>query len=282
MMKRFSTRADKWLYVFALISHIFNFFAESQILFLYHINDHQKDHLFSIFKSFFRSIFKSSSFFFFLFILIIFLFLFFSFCFSSLFSFLLFFLSVLLFFFFLFQFSSIAWVSSFVVFRDLFDFQKIRKILFFLFFLFFFFFFFFFFRMFRAIKSAENVYDVFKNTDIRDNVKNESLRIFESDLISSKSDSNICSRAHTTRFISKRFVTHIIWEIRMMKLSVCTVWKKKLNACSIFLSSRTNDVRSVLCSIEKWRIVRILMSFSLRWRKSFNRKKKRSNRWLNR
>ena len=40
MMKKFSTRADKWPYVFALISHIFNFLAESKILFLYHIDDH--------------------------------------------------------------------------------------------------------------------------------------------------------------------------------------------------------------------------------------------------
>ena len=276
MMKRFSTRADKWSYVFALISHIFNFLAESQILFLYHIVDHQKNHLFS--NSFIQLSNQSSNHLLFLFVHSYHLssFLFFQFT-----LFVLFFspFSVLFFFFFFFQFSSIVWVSPFVVFRDLFDLQKIRKILFFFFFLFFLFFFFFFFRMFRVTKSAENVYDVFKNTNIRDNVRNESLRTFENDLISSKSDSNICSRARTTRLISKRFETHIIWAVKTMKLSVCTVWKRELNACSIFLPSRTNDVRSVLCSIEKWRIVRILMSLSLRWKKSFNRKRKRSNRW---
>ena len=71
MMKRFSTRADKWLYVFALISHIFNFLAKSQILFLYHIDDHQ-DHLFQSSNHssdqllfFFFSSSSSSSFFFF-------------------------------------------------------------------------------------------------------------------------------------------------------------------------------------------------------------------------
>ena len=90
-------------------------------------------------------------------------------------------------------------------------------------FLFFFFFFFFFFRMSRVTISIENVYDVFKNTNIRDNVRNESLRIFESNLISSKSDSNICSRARTTRLILKRFETHIIWTVKTMKLSVCIV-----------------------------------------------------------
>ena len=124
MMKRFSTRADKWLYVFALISHIFNFFAESRILFLYHIVDHQKDHLFS--NSFIQLSNQFSnhllfillvhsyhlfSFFFFKFIFIIFLLLFFSFCFSFLF------LSVLLFFFFFFQSrrSSESRFSSFFV-----------------------------------------------------------------------------------------------------------------------------------------------------------------------
>ena len=104
MMKRFSTRADKWLYVFALISHIFNFLAESQILFLYHIDDHQEDHLFLLILSF-KSIFKSfffllvhlyhfSSLLFFQFIFIIFFFssscsvsLFFFFQFFSSFSF---------------------------------------------------------------------------------------------------------------------------------------------------------------------------------------------------
>ena len=49
-----------------------------------------------------------------------------------------------------------------------------------------------------------------------------------------------------------------------MRLSICIVWKKRLNECSISLFSRTNDVRSVLCSIEKWWIARILMSLSLR------------------
>ena len=48
MMKRFSTRADKWFYVFALISHIFNFFAKSSILFLYYIDDHQENHFFFV------------------------------------------------------------------------------------------------------------------------------------------------------------------------------------------------------------------------------------------
>ena len=71
MMKRFSTRANKWLYVFALISHIFNFFAKSQILFLYYIDDHQENHLFfllilfySIFKLFSYSFCSLSSYFF--------------------------------------------------------------------------------------------------------------------------------------------------------------------------------------------------------------------------
>ena len=49
-----------------------------------------------------------------------------------------------------------------------------------------------------------------------------------------------------------------------MRLSVYTVWKKKLNVCSIFLLSKANDVRFVLCSIEEWRIARILMSLWLR------------------
>ena len=94
MMKRFSTRANKWLYVFALISHIFNFFAKSQILFLYHIDDHQEDHsfFFQILLFNFQINFQII-FFFFLFTFIIF-FLFFSFsssfflfCFSFLFQF---------------------------------------------------------------------------------------------------------------------------------------------------------------------------------------------------
>ena len=154
----------------------------------------------------------------------------------------------------------------------------------------------------RGTKSVDDVYDVSKNIDIRDNVKDESLWTFESDLISSKSDLNICSRALTTRFIWRRFETHITWEVRIMRLSVCTVWKKELNVCSIFLLSKTNDVRFILCSIEEWRIARILMSLSLRckWysliyvsfevltssalsRKRLvnliNSRKKRSNRW---
>ena len=148
MMKKFSTRANKWFYVFALISHIFNFFAKSQIFFLYHIDDHQKDHLFLIFKSFFKSIFKSFSFFF-LFIFIIFLF-FFSFnSFSSSFFFFSFRFVFLLFFFqffssfsFFFNFrrSRESRLSSFFVICSIF--RKSEKILFFLFFLFFFFFFF--------------------------------------------------------------------------------------------------------------------------------------------
>ena len=67
MMKKFSIRANKWTYVFALISHIFNFFAEPKSLFLYHIDDYQEDYLFfadfiEFFYSIFKSIFKSSSF----------------------------------------------------------------------------------------------------------------------------------------------------------------------------------------------------------------------------
>ena len=83
-------------------------------------------------------------------------------------------------------------------------------------------------------------------------------------MISFKSDLNICSRTLTTRFIWRRFETHITWELRMMRLSVFTVWKKELNVCSIYLLSKANDVRSVLCSIEKWRIVLILILLSLR------------------
>ena len=97
MMKRFSTRADKWFYVFALISHIFNFFAESQILFFYHIVDHQENHFFcwfyrlnqssNNFVFLFVHFYHLSCLLFFQFTFIIFFFLFFLFCFSFLFSF---------------------------------------------------------------------------------------------------------------------------------------------------------------------------------------------------
>ena len=83
MMKKFSTRANKWLYVFALILHIFKFFAKSKILFLYYIDDYQKDYLFS--NSFIQLSNQSSNHFFFLFIHFYHLFFFFLFCFSFLF-----------------------------------------------------------------------------------------------------------------------------------------------------------------------------------------------------
>ena len=137
MMKRFSTRADKWPYVFALISHIFNFLAESQILFLYHIVDHQKDHLFCWFHRSNQSSnnllfllvlvhsYHLSSLLFFKFTFIIFLLLFFSFCFSFLF------LSVLLFFFFFFQSRRSSESRLSPPLRDLSDLREI-KIFFFL------------------------------------------------------------------------------------------------------------------------------------------------------
>ena len=129
MMKRFSTRADKWLYIFALISHIFNFLAESQILFLYYIVDHQKDHFFCWF---YRSNQFSNN--------LLFLFVHLYHLFSP-------FLFVLFFFSFFFQFFS-SFSSSFslvdrlsLVFRRLswsVRFLKNQRIFFFFFFLFFF------------------------------------------------------------------------------------------------------------------------------------------------
>ena len=167
MMKKFSTRANKWLYVFVLISHIFNFFAKSKILFFYHIDDHQEDYLFFVdFIEFFYSIFKS-------------IFKSFSFSFNSFSSFSFSFFLVLLFFFFFFfsfrrsfEFCS----SSFFVICSIFE-RSRSLFLFFLSFIVLFLLFLFFLSMFRNIKSVDDVYDVFKNTDIRDNVKNENCDI---------------------------------------------------------------------------------------------------------
>ena len=168
MLKKFSTRADKWLYVFALILHIFIFFAESKILFLYHIDDHQENDFFSLIllNSF---ILQFSNHFLFLvhfYHILLFFFLFY-------FSFL--FLSVLFFFFFSSFFNSHrsfkSRLSSFFVICSIFKRSKNSLLSFFLILLSFLL------SMSRAIESANDVYDVFKNTDIRDNVRNESCEI---------------------------------------------------------------------------------------------------------
>ena len=136
MIKKFSTREDKWFYVFALISHIFNFFAESKILFFYYIDDYQKDYLFCWFYRIILFNFQII-FFFFLFIFII---IFFSFsCFFFFFSSFNYSLLFLLFSVFVdrlnLAFRCLSWfVRS----------SKDQKIFLFFFFLFFFLFFFFF------------------------------------------------------------------------------------------------------------------------------------------
>ena len=141
-MKKFSTRVNKWFYVFALISHILNFFAKLKILFFYYINDHQENYLFfEFFYSTFKLIFKLS-FFFFLFIYIIFfysflLILFIFFIFFEFFSFFSFFSNFSLLFSSFFNFRrsfKCRFSSSFVICSI---FKRLKKFFFFLFLIFF-------------------------------------------------------------------------------------------------------------------------------------------------
>ena len=147
MMKRFSTRANKWFYVFALISHIFNFFAKSQILFLYHIDDHQENYLFFCWFYFIQSL----NHFFILFVHFHHIFFF------SCSVFLFFFLSIFLFFFLLFSVFvdrlSLVFRRLFVI-SLIFEKSKSSFFLFFSFLVFFSFFFLFFFRCLEILNQS--------------------------------------------------------------------------------------------------------------------------------
>ena len=137
MMKKFSTSKNKWFYVFALISHIFNFLNFRKIknsLSLSYRWSSRKLSFFVDFKFFYSAIFKSffSSFTFIIFLLVLLL-------------------SVLFFFFSSFSFRRSLESRFSSSFRDLFDLRKIKIFFFFFFFLFLFFFFFFFF-FFRCLE----------------------------------------------------------------------------------------------------------------------------------